>query len=168
MGNTVPFRMQLSSIGGTKHMPVPYRWVVEDEQSLPTTVTAEDLNKEALILSLGRAYRVADIVEGAPVWSFDPAGGYRMKVIPSADGIIDISKGQAFKVNTANVSSIALMYPNMTGEMVAASIMVEGNNPLEWPVEIDWVGGSAPELGEVYTLVVLAFYENAIIGQKII
>lgn len=120
---------------------------------------------EAIPTILGRL----DVIDQELAKEPEPtiASGYKLDMVSVANGVIDMtSGGQAFKVDATAPVNISFNKPDLTDKITTITIKITGSSTINWPSDIVWVEEKEPELGDVFTIVVIAFYENTAIAHK--
>jgi len=72
----------------------------------------------------------------------------------STTGDLDLSVGNEFVLD-ASVSRTVTLSNAPTGRAMTVVMSISGASTVTWPSGIDWHGGTAPELGASWTVVVL-------------
>lgn len=109
-----PATLRISTIGGTKHSPHPYRWVVplyvNISENINPTLIPTDLHKTCLVTTTGETYRLSSVEP--PIWV---SASTPNKEEGSSEGLatvisdVDILKQSILDItSTSESSSIAL------------------------------------------------------------
>lgn len=68
---------------------------------------------------------------------------------------LDLAQQQVFRVDASTARTLSFVNAPGANRAMTVIIHITGNSTVTWPTEIEWDEGAAPELGSVFTRVIL-------------